>query len=378
MSGSEEDTYSTVFASLKHPIRRKILRTLSAGPQSFSEIQKIFGIESSHLTYHLEGLGNLLSKTEDGKYALSSLGEAAASMMSKVEEPPKPLLRHAFPSKKLKLFVAALVVGFILLSASFCFEYEGLRQLSIQYSILKEEHELLQEALREALHLENASLTHKYKTNGTIATALLTNTTVGYAIYGNMSLALTYIEVKSPWGQFTAAYSIYSLANNSTLEMEISLLNPNQPQASLSVEIWKDEMETIVHDDPASDRTLSPAPTVLNYMDAWAGNWTAFGTCEVTVGYNLISTTKVTNSTTHTVTLPSRGRYVIVIEAPGVWNETDHYEIDYAITLQVKGQRYYTPFFVEKTENMPLYGWVVYNIEYWNLTPSWIPFPSDP
>lgn len=363
MSGSEEDTYSTVFASLKHPIRRKILRTLSAGPQSFSEIQKIFGIESSHLTYHLEGLGNLLSKTEDGKYALSSLGEAAASMMSKVEEPPKPLLRHAFPSKKWKLFVAALVVGFILLSASFYFEYEGLRQLSIQYSSLKEENELLQEALRGAVHLENASLTHKFKTNDTIATMLLTNRTlltirtfddpriVAIRTYWNMSV--TCIEVTSPWGHNIAAYSIYSLTNNSTLEMEISLLNPNQTQAFLSVEILKDEMETIIHDVPAD-------------------------TCGITAAYNLIPKTKVTNSTMYSVTLPSRGRYVIVIEAPGVWNATDHYEIDYAITLRVKGQRYYTPFFVKKrTESMPSYYLVVYNIEDC-LAPLWIPFLGDP
>jgi DNA-binding transcriptional ArsR family regulator len=105
MSGSEEEAYSTVFASLKHPIRRKILRTLSAGAQSFSGMQRIFGIESSHLTYHLEGLGNLLLKTEDGKYTLSSLGEAAVSMMTQVEEPPKHPLRFPFPSKRWKFLV---------------------------------------------------------------------------------------------------------------------------------------------------------------------------------------------------------------------------------------------------------------------------------
>jgi len=100
MASSEEETYSTVFASLKHPIRRKILRILSAGPESFSELQKAFNIESSHLTYHLEGLGNLLLKTEDGKYALSSLGEAAVSMMKQVEEPPKTVSPLRFPSRK--------------------------------------------------------------------------------------------------------------------------------------------------------------------------------------------------------------------------------------------------------------------------------------
>jgi DNA-binding transcriptional ArsR family regulator/uncharacterized coiled-coil protein SlyX len=91
MSSSEEDSYSMIFSSLKHPIRRKILRILSSEAQTFSDLQKQFKIESSHLTYHIDGLGNLLYKTEDGKYALSSLGEAAVSMMRNVEEPPATL-----------------------------------------------------------------------------------------------------------------------------------------------------------------------------------------------------------------------------------------------------------------------------------------------
>lgn len=89
MSNIEEDTYSTIFMSLKHTIRRRILRILSEKPCSFSEMQEVFKIESSLLTYHLESLGSLLSKTEEGKYALSAIGEAAVSMMFKVEEAPK-------------------------------------------------------------------------------------------------------------------------------------------------------------------------------------------------------------------------------------------------------------------------------------------------
>jgi len=88
MSNLEEDTYSIIFSSLKHPIRRNILRMLSAGPRSFSEMQGAFKIESPHLTYHLESLGHLIFKTDDGKYALSSFGEVAASMMRGVEERP--------------------------------------------------------------------------------------------------------------------------------------------------------------------------------------------------------------------------------------------------------------------------------------------------
>jgi len=88
MSDFEEDTYSMIFSSLKHPIRRGILRMLTGGTRSFSELQEAFRIESGHLTYHLESLGHLVIKGEDGRYVLSSFGEAAVSMMHRVEEGP--------------------------------------------------------------------------------------------------------------------------------------------------------------------------------------------------------------------------------------------------------------------------------------------------
>jgi DNA-binding transcriptional ArsR family regulator len=107
-----------IFASLKHPIRRKILRILSSEPQAFSDLQKQFNIESSHLTYHIDGLGNLLYKTEDGKYALSSLGDAAVSMMKNVEEPSStfhfPLTRRLGVSEeKIAGRTVAIALGII-------------------------------------------------------------------------------------------------------------------------------------------------------------------------------------------------------------------------------------------------------------------------
>ena len=88
MSESEEETYSTMFSSLRHPARRKILRMLSEKSMTFSEILDHLGIPSSHLTYHLENLGELVVKKEDGKYKLSSFGEAAVVMMKGAEEAP--------------------------------------------------------------------------------------------------------------------------------------------------------------------------------------------------------------------------------------------------------------------------------------------------
>lgn len=351
MANSQDDPYSDIFASLKHPIRRKILRILSTGPQNFSDMQKTFGIESSHLTYHLDGLGELLLKTKDGKYALSSLGDAAVSMMNHVEEPPKHPLRLRFPSKKWKLFVAALVVGLILLSSSLLFEYQSLRQLSNQYSSLKEEHELMLDVLRQALGLENSSLTQRYDVNDTVATSLVETGVINYTYpwfcyfnstalwYSfNYSIEASYTNITSPWGDNIAIYSIYSLASNSTLKMEFSLLNWDQHQPYLSVEIWED---ITINDELSSDTSTS-----LNISTAMLVYPTSFAR-------RLVWEMKVTNSSSYSVPLSSSGRFLIRVEAPSAENVTDHYEINYVTALQVENQGKNIPFFVERRTEGP-------------------------
>ncbi len=59
---------------------------LSERPRTFTEMLNVFGLESSHLTYHLESLGGLISKAEDGNYELPPFGEVTVSMMGKIEE----------------------------------------------------------------------------------------------------------------------------------------------------------------------------------------------------------------------------------------------------------------------------------------------------
>ena len=104
MSNNEEEPYSTIFASLKHPVRRKILRMLSKKPMSFSEMLEVLGVSNSFLTYHLENLGELVSKKEDGKYRLSSFGEDAMATMTRVEDIPASTFRQS-PQIKTKKIV---------------------------------------------------------------------------------------------------------------------------------------------------------------------------------------------------------------------------------------------------------------------------------
>ena len=89
----EEETYSLVFRSLRHPIRRRILRMLADEPMTFSQILKNLSIDSGHLNYHLENLGDLISHTPDREYRLSSIGVAATRLMGGIEEQTKPIAR---------------------------------------------------------------------------------------------------------------------------------------------------------------------------------------------------------------------------------------------------------------------------------------------
>ena len=82
----EEEAYSLIFNTLKHPIRRKIIRLLSDKPKTYSEILHELSMDSGHLNYHLENLGDIVTRTKAGKYALSSVGKTAVNLMTKVEE----------------------------------------------------------------------------------------------------------------------------------------------------------------------------------------------------------------------------------------------------------------------------------------------------
>jgi hypothetical protein len=138
MSGSEDEPYSTIFASLKHPVRRKMLRMLSEKPRSFSEMLDALNVSSSHLTYHLENLGELVSKTDNGRYKLSAFGEAAVATMSRVEETQKmaePKHPLSLPIKWKSLFVA-LLVGLVILSGVSYVQYQSLNKVSDEYGQL--------------------------------------------------------------------------------------------------------------------------------------------------------------------------------------------------------------------------------------------------
>ncbi|MBN1357236.1 winged helix-turn-helix transcriptional regulator [Candidatus Bathyarchaeota archaeon] len=142
MSDSTEETYSAMFSSLRHPARRKILKMLSEKEMTFSQMLDELEIPGSHLTYHLENLGEFLIKMDDGKYKLSSIGDACCAVMKGAEEVPN---RHTEKfsglTLKWKTILAIFAIGIILLATTSGVQYYFFNQLSGDYETLEAELE---------------------------------------------------------------------------------------------------------------------------------------------------------------------------------------------------------------------------------------------
>ena len=136
MPDAKEEIYSTMFSSLKHPVRRKILHVLSEKPQTFSEMLGLLGVSSSNLTYHLESLGELVTQ-ENGVYKLSTFGSAAANTMRIVEEAPEIQPRKRALSVRWKTAVAVSLIALVLVASVTIWQFNALNEASNQNNVLR-------------------------------------------------------------------------------------------------------------------------------------------------------------------------------------------------------------------------------------------------
>jgi hypothetical protein len=144
MPDAEEEIYSIMFSSLKHPARRKILRMLAERQMTFSQMLEALGVSSSHLTYHLENLGELVSKADDGAYKLSTFGEASVSTMQIVEEAPAVRSKHGFPlSLRWRSLLGILIIAVVLLASFSFLQYSSLNELSSEHELLQSRYDQL-------------------------------------------------------------------------------------------------------------------------------------------------------------------------------------------------------------------------------------------
>jgi DNA-binding transcriptional ArsR family regulator len=145
MAGAHEDEiYSTMFTSLKHPVRRKILRMLGNKSMTFMEMVEELGISSPNLTYHLESLGELVSKMDNDQYKLSSFGLATINAMKGIEEIRETEPKRRSVTFKWRAVSAVLLVAVLLLSGMAALQYTHINDLtSTQQSLTAENQDLM-------------------------------------------------------------------------------------------------------------------------------------------------------------------------------------------------------------------------------------------
>jgi DNA-binding transcriptional ArsR family regulator len=115
---TEEDTYNIIFKAMQHPIRRRILRTLSEAPSTYTEIQKTLNIDNGLLNYHLDNMRDLLTKNEEEKYTLSEFGRATVNLVRGVEEPARYASKLDASSSQLTIKILVIVFAAVVLVSS--------------------------------------------------------------------------------------------------------------------------------------------------------------------------------------------------------------------------------------------------------------------
>ena len=144
VSEGQEEIYSIMFSSLKHPARRKILRILADKPLTFTEMLELLGVSSSNLTYHLDNLGELVTKGQNGVYKLSTFGLASVNTMRVVEEAPEVQSKKRLGlSFKWRTALAVMFVGMIVFASAAALQSSMLSQTTVERDSLQSKYNQL-------------------------------------------------------------------------------------------------------------------------------------------------------------------------------------------------------------------------------------------
>lgn len=107
------------------------------------EMVEELGVSSPNLTYHLESLGELISKMDNDQYKLSSFGVATVDAMKGIEEVKTEPKRRS-GSVKWQVFSAALIVAVLLLASFAALQYNSIIELTSAQQSLSSQIQRLQ------------------------------------------------------------------------------------------------------------------------------------------------------------------------------------------------------------------------------------------
>ena len=129
---SDEPDYKILFNALNNPIRRQIIQLLSQEDYSFTEVLDELEISSSHLTYHLSCLNELVIK--NGRYyRLSNKGKTAWGLMENVLTPRKVDVPISQSNGVLvKLLISFLIIVLVSSLSIYTQEYHVSRKIIYQ------------------------------------------------------------------------------------------------------------------------------------------------------------------------------------------------------------------------------------------------------
>lgn len=129
---TEEDLYNEIFKALKHPVRRHILSLLHDEPQSYSSILRALNIDTGLLNYHLENLGSLIAKNEEGKYGVSEFGRAAIKLKDGIEAPQRGE-PHKPQTKQREIFILGFMLVSLIILGSYAYEQRQLYLREVEW-----------------------------------------------------------------------------------------------------------------------------------------------------------------------------------------------------------------------------------------------------
>ncbi len=168
---AEDDTYSTIFTALKHPIRRNILRRLSISSTSYTSLLTELGIENGLLNYHIESLHELIRKNEDGTYALSEFGLAGLSLIKRIEDPVTIQTDKAHRNRTIILQVVSVLL-IVALSVSSWSLYQGEQALKSELSEKQSQYQALLSRSQAYASLLDSNITTPVSKFESVAKAL--------------------------------------------------------------------------------------------------------------------------------------------------------------------------------------------------------------
>ena len=260
MSDSEDEIYSTMFSSLKHPARRKILRMLSEKPMTFSHLLEALDISSSHLTYHLDSLGVLVSKMEDGKYRLSSFGEASVNTMKGVEEVPATRSKRlsSLPIKW-KSIVALLIIGVVFLASFSAIQYNSFNQIS-------KTQQLLQDNLEQA-NAQNRQLL-SWGTGSDKAISFIRDVAQIDITQYQITLLSDTIQYRSDLGGVLEEVMKFTLSNNES-QIDITLRFRNNHFSKYQLNI---DEGSVLYNQPQTTDTLAATKNLIVRYKTYTGD----------------------------------------------------------------------------------------------------------